>query len=240
MRKIFKLLLGFMISLSISGFLFSCNNTSLNRENHGTEINNDRLQSSLTVFLIPLDGIKIDRVNKLKKEFENKYQELFEKPCLVEVLDPWNIPDSCFSRKFNRYLAPKMIGSLKSQFKDTAQKRAKENAPSDWEKYFGIGYDYYIIGVTDKDISTAIHGRENFGILGLSTYGGDTSVISTYRLKREQDLWKLAIHEFGHGFFNLRHCPVDDVNCIMADAKGKNPHFELKEDFCDNCRANIK
>ena len=60
-------------------------------------------------------------------------------------------------------------------------------------------------------------------------------MISTYRMKKKKDLWKLAMHEFGHGYFGLSHCPNDDASCIMADAKGGNPHFELKDTLCSVC-----
>lgn len=73
--------------------------------------------------------------------------------------------------------------------------------------------------------------------MGLSFMpNGKASIISTYRLRnKKDDLWKLAVHEFGHGYLNLPHCPQDIDSCLMQDAKHGNPHFELKTAFCEAC-----
>ena len=49
------------------------------------------------------------------------------------------------------------------------------------------------IGLTHRDISTSIHGQYNYGIMGLSFRPGDACVVSTFRLKRKDDLWKVTI-----------------------------------------------
>ena len=61
------------------------------------------------------------------------------------------------------------------------------------------------IGLMHRDISTSIHGQYNYGIMGLSFRSGDACVVSTFRLKRKDDLWKVTIHEFLHSR-GLPHC----------------------------------
>ena len=180
-------------------------------------------EAPMKVILVPLDEVNIGRVKELKMDFEVNYYRIFDKDCEVEILDRTVTPVVCLNKKYNRLEAGKMISFLTEEYSTIAKTKAENFS------------DYYIIGVTNKDISTAIHGKENYGIFGLSTLGGKVSVISTYRIPRINDLWKLSIHEYGHGYFRLNHCSEDDSSCIMADAKGGNPHFELKETFCKVC-----
>ena len=198
-----------------------------------SKINPFNKEKQITVCFVPLDGISKSKIEELKKEFKENFTDKREEIFFVESLEHFNTPDSCINKKYHRFEADTMLTFLANQFGESANQIAGENSESG-------SSDYYIIGVTNKDIAIPLHGKENFGILGLSTYGGDVSVISTYRLKNKKELWKLAMHEFGHGYYSLRHCPNDDPNCIMADAKGGNPHFELKEDFCDGCKNKSK
>ena len=185
-------------------------------------------ENQITVCFVPLDGISKSQIDELKKEFKENFSDKREEVFFVESLEHFTTPDSCINKKYHRFEAGKMLKFLGKQYGETANQIADKNSVTG-------SSDYYIIGVTNKDISTPAHGKENYGILGLSTLGGKVSVISTYRLKNKKDLWKLAMHEFGHGYYSLRHCPNDDPSCIMADAKGGNPHFELKDTLCSTC-----
>lgn len=100
----------------------------------------------------------------------------------------------------------------------------------------------FTIGITNQDISCTVHGVQDFGVLGLSFLGHryNSCVVSTFRLKNKKDLWKLMAHEFTHGYFSQSHCKADDPHCIMQDAKGKNPHFEIKDSLCNTCKKEIK
>lgn len=91
-----------------------------------------------------------------------------------------------------------------------------------------------VIGLTDKDISTSIHGYEDWGIIGLSYLNKNNCVISTYRVKDKSQFWKVVLHEFGHGFLGLLHCPNNDPTCFMIDANGK-PNLTPERHFCDSC-----
>ncbi|MBQ3364269.1 MAG: hypothetical protein IJG42_10005 [Muribaculaceae bacterium] len=95
-----------------------------------------------------------------------------------------------------------------------------------------------VIGLTDKDISTSVHGYEDWGILGLSYLNKSNCVISTFRVKDKSQFWKVVLHEFGHGFVGLPHCPNNDSSCFMVDANGK-PNLTPQRHFCDSCARYI-
>lgn len=220
MNKIFVFVFSvFTLCVSLL-FLLGCNpENRMNKE------------KKVFVCLVPLDGISNSQIEKLKREFKENFSDKRGEVFFVENMEHFNTPDSCINKKYHRFEAGRMLRFLDNQYGETAKQLMVNNSEGKVSKKS----NYHIIGVTNKDISTPVHGKENYGILGLSTYGGNVSVISTYRLKNKKELWKLAMHEFGHGYFNLRHCPNDDPSCIMADAKGGNPHFELKDTLCSTC-----
>ena len=94
------------------------------------------------------------------------------------------------------------------------------------------------IGLTHQDISTSIHGQCNYGIMGLSFRPGDACVVSTFRLKRKDDLWKVTIHEFLHSR-GLPHCKKNAPKCLMQDAHSKNT-FYMKNGLCQDCQNSLK
>ena len=217
MRKtIINIFLGIALYLSLF-ILPACN-----------KINPFNKEIPVTVCFVPLDGISKSQIEELKNEFKENFTDKRKEVFFVESLEHFNTPESCINKKYHRFEAGTMLKFLGKQFGETANQIADKNSVSEFS-------DNYIIGVTNKDISTPAHGKENYGILGLSTLSGKVCVISTYRLKNKKELWKLAMHEFGHGYYSLNHCPNDDPNCIMADAKGGNPHFELKDTLCSTC-----
>lgn len=187
----------------------------------------------ISVFLVPMDGVSPATIKQLKEDFSTKFTDKQWEPYVVEILEHMNTPDSCYNDTKTRFRADKILRTLSNKYSEIAKKKAKEKDSKAWS--------YHIVGVTNNDISTSVHGKSDYGILGLSFLGhrhGDSSVVSTYRLKRKKDLWKLTAHEFCHGFYGCPHCKNGDPHCIMADAKGGNPHFEIKESLCDDC-ANI-
>ena len=93
---------------------------------------------------------------------------------------------------------------------------------------------HIIIALPHQDISVSYKGKPDWGVLGLSLIPKKACVVSTYRLKNQRDLWKLAAHEFIHTCFNYRHCPDNDPKCIMKDANG-HPDFSNKSTFCKKC-----
>lgn len=176
------------------------------------------LDDTVRINIQPLDGIK--SVGKDAEQLTELYlKPLGFKNLKVTVLPHKNSPDSAYNDSHTRYRAMKLMNFLHD---NTPQKE-------------------FTIGITDKDVSTSIHGISDYGILGISSLGHRkrACITSTYRLKYRTDLWKLMAHEFTHGFFNQRHCKMDNEHCIMKDAKGKSPKFEIKEDLCEECRADI-
>lgn len=178
------------------------------------------------VYFVPLDGVSFKDAGKLSEEFAKNFSDKQWEPYYVYTLSHANSPASCLNDKKTRMRADKLRRWLDVAYKDSVL--------TDIDEKSKMNYEYYVIGITDKDISTPLHGKDDYGILGLSYLGkGNASIISTYRLKRRKDLWKLAVHEFCHGFYGAPHCP--DQKCIMADAKGGNPHFETKDSLCSDC-----
>lgn len=227
--KILKLLFVTIFSL----VLFSCNSGEKNghKEPVGIMPTEDHICLDppvclMQIGLVPMDGITEKQIStleeKLKKNLyaiQNKDSGIEDFPYYYEisVLPHENSPETCLNEAKTRFRATKLVDYLKIKYGDS------------------IKYGYYIIGVTNKDISTSVHGKDDYGILGLSYKPGDVSVISTYRLKNIADLWKLAVHEYGHGKFKMDHCPRKDPYCLMKDAEGKNPNFGIKKTFCDSC-----
>lgn len=183
--------------------------------------NNMRDAKEDTIIVInihPLDGIK--DVNGVVEDFTNLYLKAFGiDSCKVNILPHKNSPECAYNASHTRYRAIKLVNYLHENTE------AKE----------------FTIGITDKDISTSIHGSDDYGILGLAFRGNAkrACIASTYRLKYRKDLWKLLAHEFTHGFFDIGHCEMDDSHCIMQDAKGKSPKFENKRYFCTECAYKI-
>ena len=221
MKKLFGK--GFLIAVAVVGVIL-----------YGLPACVDKQEESLsTVFLVPLDGISEKQLLSLQSDLEKNFFDKEEVHFIIDSLGHSNSPKECLNKAKTRLWAKSMVKFLKTNYSDEAEAKAKENA-----KMMGKNYkDWYIIGVTNRDISTDFPGREDSGIMGLSFMpNGKASIISTHRLRnKKDDLWKLAAHEFGHGYYNLPHCPQDLDTCLMQDAKHGNPHFELKETFCSFC-----
>lgn len=181
-----------------------------------------------TICLVPLDNISKKQMENMKESLKRNFTDSVWWAYDFVILDGMASPDSCKNDLKTRLSAKRMISFLENHYGEIAKKKSKKP---------GIDYtEYYIIGVTNRDIATNTHGKDDYGILGLSYLSRHkASIISTYRLRNKKDLWKLALHEFGHGYFGAPHCPNDDPHCILQDAKGGNPHFEIKNSLCNTC-----
>ena len=186
----------------------------------------------VSVFFIPCNGVTAKEVKAIANDFASHFASKQGERYVVNILPSSVLAEECLNDAKSRYRASKVIDYLNSLYlKDAIRKTdsivGEESGSS----------STYLIGVTNKDISTSIHNKPDYGILGLSYLNGTCSIISTYRMKRKSDMWKLAAHEFCHGFFGCPHCKGDDPHCLMQDAKGGNPHFELKDSLCTVCGA---
>jgi predicted Zn-dependent protease len=128
------------------------------------------------------------------------------------------LPDSAYYQPRNRYLSKVLLNQLLSFRQPNS----------------------LVLGITKKDISVAIHGYDNFGIMGQSLLNQHVAIASTWRvgkvnnLKR-QDFKKLMLHELAHSV-GMPHCKTD--NCILHDAEKKN-RFSSSPSFCDTCKQRL-
>ena len=170
-------------------------------------------KKKLSIHLQPMGDFSQQQAILLQKEMK-------EHLCLgigadIKVCSNIELPASCLYKPRNRYWAGKLLDYLKTEAKDTVT-----------------------IGLTNKDISTSIHAQYNYGIMGLSLKPGNACIVSTFRMKRKDDLWKVTIHELLHSR-GLPHCKQDNPRCIMQDAHGKNT-FYMKQDICEDCKKRMK
>ena len=192
----------------------------MEKKTNSTENDSDTLctcppESFVHIDIQPLGDFTQKEANQLKEELEKHLVPIYLSE--IEVLPKKDIPASCLYKPRNRYWAGNILGFLKQQ---------------------NQGSDFVTIGLTHRDISTSIHGNYNYGIMGLSFRPGNACVVSTFRLKRKDDLWKVTTHEFLHSR-GLPHCKKDDLKCLMQDAHGKNT-FYMKHGLCKDCKKSLK
>ena len=208
------------ITLTVGLIIILMSSCSSGKKTSSTEDDSDTLctcppESYVHIDLQPLGDFTQKEANQLKEKLEKHLVPIY--PSEIEVLPKKDIPASCLYKPRNRYWAGKILGFLKQQ---------------------NQGSDFVTIGLTHRDISTSIHGQYNYGIMGLSFRPGDACVVSTFRLKRKDDLWKVTTHEFLHSR-GLPHCKKDDLKCLMQDAHGKNT-FYMKNGLCQDCQNSLK
>ena len=208
------------ITLTVGLIIILMSSCSSGKKTSSTEDDSDTLctcppESYVHIDLQPLGDFTQKEANQLKEELEKHLVPIYLSE--IEVLPKKDIPASCLYKPRNRYWAGKILGFLKQQ---------------------NQGFDFVTIGLTHRDISTSIHGQYNYGIMGLSFRPGDACVVSTFRLKRKDDLWKVTTHEFLHSR-GLPHCKKDDLKCLMQDAHGKNT-FYMKNGLCQDCQNSLK
>ncbi|MEN9963911.1 MAG: hypothetical protein RL582_1006 [Bacteroidota bacterium] len=155
------------------------------------------------VVIIPMGKISDELVSiTVRKLKENRIQ--------VVLMKKEAMSSSFYYAPKSRYRADKIIASLR--------KRAAKN-----EVYLAI---------TSQDISTSVHQQKDFGIMGLGYVPGNASVVSSFRIKNKNLLYRIALHEIGHNK-GIDHCP--SKNCFMMDAEKKDRTSEMLL-FCDKCK----
>ena len=164
----------------------------------------------LVIHLQPLGDFSQSKAEQLERDLKQHLFPIY--PYTIQVDPNIDLPKSAYYSPKNRYWAEGILKYLEQQSDEVV-----------------------VIGLTNKDISTSIHGQFNYGIMGLSYTPGNSCVVSTYRLKRKDDLWKVTMHEFLHSR-GLPHCLDDNSSCIMQDAHGHNT-FYRKFTICERCRT---
>ncbi|HXA01279.1 MAG TPA: zinc-dependent metalloprotease family protein [Cytophagaceae bacterium] len=173
-------------------------------------------KSEPKICLRPFSGISKKEVIEVKKSLEAYYHYP------VTILKKQALPKSALYEPFNRYMADSLLIYLKL------------GKPHEFDK---------IIGLTDYDISTNKNNNPHYGIFGLAFIGGESCVVSSFRLNKLSTLFdmrlsKLAVHEIGHTL-GLDHCASSE-KCFMTSAKGKLKNIDQEElKLCDNCREII-
>lgn len=146
-----------------------------------------------------------------------KLQEAFDKwlygSWKFEIMEPAKLPQNSFVKERNRYRVTPILNYQSKQIKGNE----------------------VIIGLTHKDICTNIHGKKDYGIIGISRLKKQVCLVSDKRLKDKSLYWKPILHEFMHTFYGAKHCPNDDPKCFMKDAKGHG-NFEIQDKLCDSCK----
>lgn len=213
MRKTF-------VTLTVGLIIILMSSCSSWKKTSSTEDDSDTLctcppESYVHIDLQPFGDFTQKEANQLKEELEKHLVPIYLSE--IEVPPKKDIPASCLYKPRNRYWAGNILGFLKQQ---------------------NQGSDFVTIGLTHRDISTSIHGNYNYGIMGLSFRPGNACVVSTFRLKRKDDLWKVTTHEFLHSR-GLPHCKKDDLKCLMQDAHGKNT-FYMKHGLCEDCKNSLR
>lgn len=202
----------------------------------------------LLTFLVLISCRKVDSTHKTIgiQGFGNIDQSLIEtiKTTIKEVYDFEDvvilnrkpIPKSTFVNiKSPRYRADSILRILKRERPDSID---------------------YVIGILNKDISTTkkdpngntlkpLSKYSDWGVFGLGYRPGSSCVLSTYRIKSNDEdkflerMKKVCIHEIGHTL-GLKHCNISK-RCVMRDAAETIKtvdQVDLK--LCDHCLSLIK
>ncbi len=184
---------------------------------------------TIRVAIQPLGEVPLSWVDSIQKALTIQYG--FE----VLILDEVTLPKSAFVQiKTPRYRADSLLVYL------------KKLKPKDFD---------YIIGITQKDISTSKktdagkvkqpHQKYfDWGIMGLATRPGKSCVISSFRIQHKNKeifysrLQKIAVHELGHNL-GLKHCEASE-SCVMRDAAESVKTIDHVEGtLCESCKKLI-
>lgn len=185
-------------------------------------------KSTKKIAIQPLGNVSHQHIDSIKSALSKEVSDD------VVVLEAIPIPTLFFiTVKSPRYRADSIIHYLKKTKNDSID---------------------YIIGITEKDISTTKKDREgnikkplykyeDWGVCGLGFVDGPSCVISTFRIKHGNKsiffdrLKKLSVHEIGHNL-GLPHC--DNNNCVMRDAaESVSTIDKVKHHFCTLCKKRI-
>lgn len=205
-----KIKLSKIIFLCVSFLsLLSCHKVPDRTNNsHVSKSNKTNSQINKKLIIQPLGQISIQRTRNI----ERSLKQYFRGQVVINVAIP--LPTKAASSIVRKYHAPKLLQYLST--KTTGKS--------------------IILGVTEMDICMNKNGNPNFGIFGLGQRPGNSCVISTFRLTRNntsEKIIKVALHEIGHTQ-GLPHCRTP--SCLMSDLKGCDRFNEMTK-FCIPCKS---
>jgi archaemetzincin len=180
------------------------------------------------IALQPLDDYDTGQLLTVSKEISTFFNTR------VLIMDPVSVPRRFYSANSNGgYFADSLVQFLSTFISDTIIK---------------------VVGITHTNIYTlrtrnvpldkkSSVSCEPYIIFGLGYIGGNTSVVSDYRLQSvdrglfENRLKKVILHELGHNL-RLSHCPVD--SCLMSETNGDIVKLnKTGGNFCKKCRHEL-
>ena len=167
-----------------------------------------------TIVIQPFDNFSRSEVEKLVPVLQKKFEEFTAMHIEFKINNPVPLPKKSFVQNRNRYNVSYVLN-----FENTL-----------------IKGNEVIIGLTHKDICVNKDGQQNYGIVGFSRKLQQVCIVSDKRLANKSNFWKPILHEFIHTFYGKKHCPKDDPECIMKDAKGHG-NFSVQNKLCDSCRV---
>ena len=213
MKSMYRFSIIFLLIMLMGAVNWSCSNNDRNANE--TDLEADYCCPHCRILIQPYGDFSQARAKEVSRQLVHALDEHVAELAVTDVVILPNKPltDDLLNDAKTRYRAQKILD----------QQRGTRKERND-----------VVIGLTDKDISTSIHGQEDFGILGLTYVGMNNSVISTFRVSDKSQFWKVVLHEFGHGYLGLHHCPNNDKSCFMVDAQGK-PNLAPQRHFCDSC-----
>jgi archaemetzincin len=162
------------------------------------------IDNTKTIYIQPFGNFSDSSLHVIVKELHKVFKN-------IEVKKSIDLPNHSYYKPRNRYRADILIKYLNDITKSNS----------------------YIIGFTNKDISTTKNNVKDWGVMGLGYCPGKSCIVSSYRIHGNLDkLLKLSLHELGHNA-GLPHCP--NKTCYMKDAEGKD-NLNNEKSFCNKCR----
>lgn len=166
-----------------------------------------------SVYIVSYHNYPEKELIKLQNDIQNCFDTLIpEITVKVNILNQKvDIPKNCWNHNNSRVRADSLIAYQRKIYSK----------------------DFYVLGVTSKDISTTCHNIQDWGVLGLSYCPGKSSVVSNHRISNKSLFYKVATHELLHAF-GLSHCKNNDRSCYICDAN-KIPQLEKQVRLCPDC-----